>query len=151
MTRLPTFIASLAGRHDGVAAIEFCLTLPIVLALTFGVYDVSRMISARIDYQQAVSEGAGLAIAQPPQISTAPIAAAVAAAANVPAGQVAVGVELRCNDVAMPAGTQACASPADERARFVSISVSGDFVPTWTHFALDRTIEMQVSRTVRVQ
>ena len=151
MTRLRTFIGSLAARQDGVAAIEFCLTLPIVLALTFGVYDVSRMISARIDFQQAVSEGAGLAIAQPPQINVAPIVAAVAAAAKVPSSQVAVGVELRCNDVAMPAGTQACANVADERARFVSISVSGSYVPTWTHFALDRTIEMQVNRTVRVQ
>ena len=151
MIRFRTFIGSLASHQDGVAAIEFCLTLPIVLALTFGVYDVSRMISARIDYQQAVSEGAGLAIAQPPQITTAPIVAAVASAAKVPTSQVSVGVELRCNDVTMPAGTTACASADDERARFVNISVRADFVPTWTHFALDRTINMRVTRTVRVQ
>lgn len=151
MTRLRAFIESLAGRQDGVAAIEFCLTLPLMLALTFGVYDVSRMISARIDFQQAVSEGAGLAIAQPPQITTVPIRAAVASAAKVPASQVSVTVELRCNDVAMPADTLTCADPDDERARFVSISVRGSFVPTWTHFALDRTINMRVARTVRVQ
>ena len=151
MTLLRAFADSLARRQDGVAAIEFCLTLPIVLALTFGVYDVSRMISARIDFQQAVTEGAGLAIAQPPQITTAPIASAVASAAKVPTSQVSVTVELRCNDVTMPAGTPTCASPADERARFVNISVRGDFVPTWTHFALDRNIDMRVARTVRVQ
>jgi Flp pilus assembly protein TadG len=151
MTRLRPFIGSLAARQDGVAAIEFCLTLPIMLALTFGVYDVSRMISARIDFQQAVSEGAGLAIAQPPQITIAPIVAAVASAADVPASQVAVSVELRCNDVAMPTGSVTCASPDDERARFVNIAVSGTFVPTWTHFAVDRAIDMRVSRTVRVQ
>lgn len=151
MTRLRAFIVSLTGRQDGVAALEFCLTLPIMLALTFGVYDVSRMISTRIDFQQAVSEGAGLAIAQPPQITTAPIVAAVASAAKVPSSQVSVGVQLRCNDVAMPAGAVTCASPDDERARFVNISVSGTFVPTWTHFAVDQAIEMQVNRTVRVQ
>lgn len=151
MIRLRAFADSLAGRQDGVAAIEFCLTLPIMLALTFGVYDVSRMISARLDFQQAVTEGAGLAIAQPPQITTAPIAAAVASAAKVPLSQVAVSVRLRCNDVEMAVGTLTCASPDDERARFVNISVRGAFVPTWTHFALDRTINMRVARTVRVQ
>lgn len=151
MIRLRAFADSLAGRQDGVAAIEFCLTLPIMLALTFGVYDVSRMISARLDFQQAVTEGAGLAIAQPPQITTAPIAAAVASAAKVPLSQVAVSVRLRCNDVEMAVGTLTCASPDDERARFVNISVRGSFVPTWTHFALDRTINMRVARTVRVQ
>lgn len=142
---------SLLRRDDGVAAIEFCLSLPIMLALTFGVYDVSRMISGRIDLQQAVTEGAGLAIAQPAHVSTGQIRTAVATAAGVPASQVAVTMQLRCNDVVMPSGTTGCASSSEERARFVSISVRGNFVPTWTHFAVDRTISMQVTRTVRVQ
>ena len=151
MSRLRSLVSSLGARQDGVAAIEFCLTLPIMLALTFGVYDVSRMIAARIDFQQAVTEGAGLAIAQPPQINTGSIVTAVAAAAKVPANQVTVSVQLRCNDVVKPAGTQACASPNEERARYVNISVRGSFVPTWTHFAVNRTVNMRVTRSIRVQ
>jgi Flp pilus assembly protein TadG len=144
-------LKSLGRRDDGVAAIEFCLSLPLMLALTFGVYDVSRMISGRIDLQQAVSEGAGLAIAQPANATTGRIRTAVATAAGLPESRVTVSMELRCNDVVMPSGTTGCASASEERARFVSITINGNFVPTWTHFAVDRTVAMQVNRTVRVQ
>jgi Flp pilus assembly protein TadG len=149
MTMPRALIGSLLRRENGVAAIEFCLTLPLMLVLTFGVYDVSRMISARIDLQQAASEGAGMAIAQPSLATTGQIKTAVMAAAGVPASQVTVTHQLRCDDVDVPAGTVCSASA--ERVRFVNISVRGSFVPTWTHFAVDETVNMEVVRTVRVQ
>lgn len=151
MTTVYRGLRSLLRREDGVAAIEFCLSLPVMLALTLGAYDVSRLISGRIDLQQAVTEGAGLAIAQPAHVTTGQIRTAVAAAAGLPTSRVTVTMQFRCDDVVMPTGTSGCANAAAERARFVSISVSGNFVPTWTHFAIDSTVAMQVTRTVRVQ
>ena len=135
---------------DGVAAIEFCLTLPILLMLTFGAYDVSRMIAARIDYQQAVTETAGLAIAQPPRSNDfGYLIAAAADAADVAPGNVAITRELRCNRVVTSAVT--CPSVSDERAWYVSITINANYVPFWTHFAIRRTVPLRVSRTVRVQ
>lgn len=141
----------LGARQDGVAAIEFCLTMPILLMLTAGAYDVSRLIAKRIDYQQAVTEGAGLAIAQPPQNDFTYLINAVAAAAEVPTSKVAVSKRLRCNDVLMPVGSTTCASTSDERAWFVNIGVQGSYVPFWTHFAVNGTIALDITRTVRVQ
>lgn len=151
MIRRLASLRSIACREEGVAAIEFCLTLPLLLALTLGVYDVSRLIAARLDYQQAVTEAAGLAIAQPPQNDLSYLVNAVAAAAKVPTSKVSVSRQLRCNGVAMPTTAQTCASTSDERAWFVSISVEGRYVPFSTHFALDHVIDMRVARTVRVQ
>lgn len=144
-------LAQIGRRDDGVAAIEFCLTMPILLMMSAGAYDVSRLIAARIDYQQAVTEGAGLAIAQPPQNDFNYLINAVAAAAKVPTSKVSVSRRLRCNDVLMPVGSTGCASTADERAWYVNIGVQGSYVPFWTHFAVDGAIPINITRTVRVQ
>lgn len=136
-------------REDGVAAIEFCLVLPMLLLMTVGAYDVSRLIAARMDYQQALSEAAGLAMAQPPQDTNDTLINAVAAAASVPATSVTVTRETRCNNV--PVTTAACPNPSDERSRFFSITVRGSFRPMWTHFAIKTTVPITINRTIRYQ
>ena len=150
MIGLACLARDLRRCRDGVAAIEFCLTLPILRLLTFGAFDVSRMIAARIDYQQAVTETAGLAIAQPPRSNNFDyLISAATAAAHVPAGSVAIARELRCSGAVTSAVT--CPSVSDERAWYVSITISANYVPFWSHFAIRRTVPLRVSRTVRVQ
>src|SRR3546814_4004783 len=49
-------IRSLSGTlpdRRGVAAIELAFTLPVLTFLSLGAFDVARMLSAQIDYQQA--------------------------------------------------------------------------------------------------
>src|SRR3546814_12401319 len=67
-------IRSLSGTlpdRRGVAAIELAFTLPVLTFLSLGAFDVARMLSAQIDYQQAAAEVASLALARPPQSDTA--------------------------------------------------------------------------------
>lgn len=151
MTAMLRRLAGIGARDDGVAAIEFCLTLPILLMMTAGAYDVSRLIAARIDYQQAVTEAAGLAIAQPPQNDLTYLVNATAAAAKVPTSKVSVSKRLRCNDVLMPVGSTTCASTADERAWYVNIGVVGTYTPFWSHFQVNQPVTINITRTVRVQ
>lgn len=146
-TRLSS-LARLWRNQRGVAAIEFCLTLPVLLALTVGAFDVSRLIAARIDYQQALTEVAGLAIAQPPQGSLTDIINATVAAANVPSSAVTVTRRVECNGILVTTST--CADPTQEQAIFVSIQVAATYVPTFTHFGLDANVPMRITRTVRV-
>jgi len=150
MRRLLTLLYSLRRSNCGVAAVEFCLTLPALLLMTAVAYDVSRLISTRMDYQQALTEGAGLAIAQPPQGSNfGYIVNAVAAAAGVSPSNVAVTRQLRCNGTVVAAVS--CPSTSDERAWFVSITVNGSYVPFWTHFTMKESTPITITRTVRVQ
>jgi len=143
-------ISRLLFAEDGVAAIEFCIAMPVLLMMTLGVHDVSRMIAARVDYQQAVTETVGLALARPPQDgeSLDYLRNAAAAAAGVPANDVSVVRQVRCNNVV----TQNSACPQqDQFALYVSVTINGGFTPTWTHFGVDRPVSMTVSRTLRIR
>lgn len=134
----------------GVAALEFCLTLPILMALTFGAYDVSRLVEQRIDYQQALAEAGGLAIAQPAlSINYDYMKSVIAEAADVPTTAVSVTRELQCDGVVVT--TLICPESGDQRAIFVTMSVSGIFEPSWRHFSVDRDVPVRVTRVIRVQ
>lgn len=148
MNAVPKILRRLKASERGVAAIEFCLTLPVLLALTFGAYDVSRMVAKRIDYQQALTEAAGLAIAFPPQGSVDYLVNAAAAAASVPATSVVVTRRVECNGTLVTTAT--CGDPTQEQAIYVSFRISATYVPSFSHFSVDASVPMTVTRTVRV-
>jgi len=137
-------------RHErGVAAIEFCLTLPVLLMLTVGAYDVSQLISARIALQQALTEVEGLAIAQPPQGDDfSYLTDALAAAGGVPAANVSVRREISCNGTVVT--SIVCPSVTDHRAIFVVLTLERTYIPTSTHFGVARPVPMRITRTIRV-
>lgn len=140
----------IARAQEGVAAIEFCLTLPILLMMTVGAYDISQMIATRMDYQQALTEVAGLAIAQPPQgESYGYLKNAAATAAKVDAEKITITSDYRCNNASVTGST--CPNATDERALYVSITVTGNYTPKWQHFGIDASVPMTITRTVRVQ
>src|SRR3546814_13999398 len=81
----------------GVAAIELAFTLPVLTFLSLGAFDVARMLSAQIDYQQAAAEVASLALARPPQSDTAYLKQAAMSASGLTEDKVTVATSLTCN------------------------------------------------------
>ena len=147
---VPAKRTSLLFCQRGVAAIEFGLTLPILLAMTLGVYDASQLIARRIDYQQALTEAAGLAIAQPAQaIKYDYMKSMIASAASLPVSAVSVTSEMRCDGVVVTG--LMCPENGDERALYVRMSISATYVPTWSFFAAGRSLPISITRVVRVQ
>lgn len=131
----------------GTAAIELAFTLPILLLLSVGAFDVSMLIAKQIDYQQAAAEVASLALARPPQADTAYLKTAVATAAGLDESKVTITTSLKCNGVA----SNSSCTVGQEQARFVTLTMQGQYVPVWTHFGIDHTIDMTVTRTIRYQ
>src|SRR3546814_7414177 len=84
----------------GVAAIELAFTLPVLTFLSLGAFDVARMLSAQIDYQQAAAEVASLALARPPQSDTAYLKQAAMSASGLTEDKVTVATSLTCNGTA---------------------------------------------------
>ncbi len=54
----PSQIARVLGRRDGVAAIEFAIMAPMLIALLIGTVEIGLAIRAAIETQEAVSAGA---------------------------------------------------------------------------------------------
>lgn len=142
--RAPTEV--LADQR-GLAVIELAMTLPVLTMLSIGAFDVSRMIATQIDYQQAAAEVASLAIARPPQSDTAYLKTAAAAASGLNEADITVTTKITCNGVDSNAN---CAS-GQEQARYVTLTMNGQYVPVWTHFGIDDTVNLTVTRVVRYQ
>lgn len=57
-------------RDRGAAAVEIALVLPLLIAMLFGIIDVSRLFNAELQLSQAAREGARLASLRPNPTST---------------------------------------------------------------------------------
>lgn len=131
----------------GVAAIELAFTLPVLTFLSLGAFNVARLLSAQIDYQQAAAEVASLALARPPQSDTAYLKQAAMTASGLTEDKVTVATSLTCNGTASNSN---CAS-GQEQARYVIVTLNGQYAPLWTHFGVSQTINLDVVRKVRYQ
>src|SRR3546814_409238 len=97
---MPSSLRTLIADHRGLAAIELAFTLPVLTLLSLGAFDISRMLSTQIEYQQAAAEVASLAIARPPQSDTSYLKTVAAAASGLPESQVTAVLSLTCNGTA---------------------------------------------------
>ena len=127
---------ALIRNERGVSAVELGISLPILLMLTVGAVDVSNLISARLDLEQAAQRTTDLALASRPRTSNGDyLVAEAAAASGQPARNVSVDIFLECDGVRQPDFAAAC--PDDElRARFASVSIRRDYRPMFDYSKL---------------
>lgn len=131
-----TLIKKAVRDERGASAVELGLSMPILLMLTVGAVDVSNLISARLDLEQAAQRATDLALASRPRSSDgAYLVAEASAASGQPAHNVAVEIFLECDGVRQPDFAAPC--PEGElRARFASVSISRDYEPMFDYRTL---------------
>ena len=123
--------------NNGIGALELALALPVLMLLLAGMIDMSRVISSRIDMEQAAIRATEFALAVRPTSSSSDyIKTEAATAANVPANNVTVQIFLECNGVRQTDFNTICPSTQDQ-ARFVSVSIrrTVNAVFDWTSLA----------------
>lgn len=119
----------------GVSAIELGVSLPILMMLTVGAVDLSNLISARLDLEQAAQRTTDLALASHPRSKNgAYLVAEAVEASGQPEENVEVDIFLEC-DGKRSDFSKACAD-GEARARFASVSISRDFEPMFDYSAL---------------
>lgn len=116
----------LRADKRGTGAMELSLVLPILMLLVVGMVDISRMVAARIDTEQAAQRATDFALAIRPNGNNGTyIRNEAANAAGVPSSDVTVDIFLECNGTRQGSFTGTCSSGQD-RARFVSVSIDRD-------------------------
>jgi hypothetical protein len=127
---------ALIRDERGVSAVELGISLPILLMLTVGAVDVSNLISARLDLEQAAQRTTDLALAARPRSSNgAYLVAEAAAASGQPAGNITVDIFLECDGVRQLSFAEAC-DDGELHARFASVAISRDYQPLFDYRAL---------------
>lgn len=137
MTDFTQKLRCLAGDRTGTGALELALALPMLMLLLVGMIDVSRLVSSRIDVEQAAQRATDYALAVRPTSSKSTYIRNEAAKVNgVNLSDVTVDIFLECDGVRRDSFNDVCGSTQDS-ARFVSVKIKRavDFVFDWSSFA----------------
>ncbi|MEB3414547.1 TadE/TadG family type IV pilus assembly protein [Alteriqipengyuania sp. WL0013] len=121
---LSPLLRRLRRDEAGVGLLELALVAPILMLLCLGMVDVSRLVSAKIDLEQAAQRTTDFALSRRPTSNNGSyLVTEAAAAAGVPAKDVTVELFLECNGVKQTDFNTAC--PAGQaQARFASIAIT---------------------------
>ena len=137
MTLISRLRPSLWRDNAGTSALELALGLPVLMLLLVGMIDVSTLVAARIDAEQAAQRATDYALAvRPSSGSTTYIRDEAAKAPNVDANDVSVDIFLECDGVRQQDFRDTCASTEDS-ARFVNVEITRDvdFLFDWGAFS----------------
>lgn len=128
---------SLKRDEQGVALVEMAMSIPLLMLLCLGMIDISRLIAAKIDLEQAAQRTTDFVLAKrPTDGKTTKYIAEAASAADVPTSQVTFQFFLECDGVRANAVTDECLD-GETTARFAYVSIA-DAVPTdfnWSKMA----------------
>jgi Flp pilus assembly protein TadG len=129
--KLLAFGRTIAGDRTGFGAMELGLALPFLVLLSLGMVDASKLISTKIDYEQAAQRTTDFALAKRPNGSDGTYLKTEAAnAAGVASENVSVSIFLECNGVQQQDFDASCAA-GEIPARFAEVTISS---PVATEF-----------------
>lgn len=155
-----SLLARLAADQRGTSFIELAFLMPVLLMLLLGSVDMSRMISARMDLEQAAQRTTDFALSSRPNGSnTSYLVAEAASASGLPANHVTVDLFLECNGSRMVDFDAGCPA-GNVRARYVTVSIEDQIEPMfdWSNLggllginAFDSAFTVVGDSTVRFQ
>jgi hypothetical protein len=153
-------LRALAADERGLSVIELAIALPILLMLLLGAMDVSQMITAKLNMEQAAQRTTDFALSARPQNSdTAYLIAEAMRASGQPEENVDAAIYLECGGVREVDFYTDCPI-GQSRARYVRIAIRQDVRPMvdWSslgaligYHGLSRSITVAGDSVVRFQ
>ena len=131
-----TILKRLSRDIRGTGAMELALCLPMLLVLLVGMIDVSRLVAARIDAEQAAQRATDYALAvRPRSANGAYIRNQATSDGTTLAEDVSVDIFLECDGERQADFRRMC-DAGEDTARFVSVEIDRDvdFVFDWSRF-----------------
>ncbi|MFN2100271.1 TadE/TadG family type IV pilus assembly protein [Altererythrobacter sp. MF3-039] len=139
MPKLSIFktLRALKRDQEGVALVEMAMSIPLLMLLCLGMIDISRLVAAKIDLEQAAQRTTDFVLAKRPTDGrTTKYTAEAAEAAGVGTDKVTVTFFLECDGVRADKVTDECLD-TETTARFAYVSIA-DAVQTdfnWSKMA----------------
>lgn len=122
----------LARDERGLGMVEMALTAPLLLLLSLGMIDISNLVAANIDLEQAAQRTTDYALAERPKNSnTTYLRDEAIKASGLEAKNVTVTLFLECDGLAQDFNS-ACL-PGESQARFASVAITR-LVPTMVNW-----------------
>lgn len=145
-------IRNLCASAQGSVVIETAIVAPVLVLLSLGTFDVSRMVARQHELQIGATdlEGIVLAVAKGPGTNVTLIRNALASSLNLPLSKVGVVKIYRCgSSTSMVAASSSCPDPNDTSV-YVQVTLTDTYSPLWTQFGVGSALNYNLVRTVQV-
>ncbi len=152
MDSLRTLIRSFCASTHGSVVIETAIVAPVLVILSLGTFDVSRMVARQHELQTGATdlEGIVLAVAKGAGTNVTTIRNALATSLNLPLSKVTVVKVYRCGkDAGTVALVSDCPDPNDTSV-YVKVTLNDSYTPLWTKFGVGSQLNYNLIRTVQV-
>ena len=152
MFSLSNHIRSICLNTCGSVVIETAIVAPVLVLLSLGTFDVSRMVARQHELQTGATdlEGIVLAVVKGPGTNTTTIRSALSTSLNLPLSNVTVVKVYRCgSSTSMVSAISACSDPADV-STYVQVTLSDRYTPVWTQFGVGGPLNYNLVRTVQI-
>lgn len=149
---LNQMIARLRNEQLGAMAIETAFILPVLIVMSLGGFETSRIISRQFELQSVAGEAEVIALAAASGASTDvnKLKKILKASADLDDDQIAITRFYRCNaNTDTVASAESC-NEDDVVTDYVQLRISDSYTPIWTDFGVGETIDMEVERTVLI-
>ena len=152
MFSLRTLVRGLCASTHGSVVIETAIVAPVLVVLSLGTFDVSRMVARQHELQTGATylEGIVLAVAKGAGTNVTTIRNALATSLNLPLSKVNVVKIYRCgSDTSMVSLASDCSDPNDTSV-YVKVTLNDSYTPLWTQFGVGSPLNYNLVRTVQV-
>lgn len=163
MTSFRTLVARLRADERGMAAIETALVAPVLILMSIGGFEVSRMVARQHELQGGAIEATAIALAanQGAETDVTELEALLEDSLGLTENEVTVTKVFRCDADTTYVETSAECENDDEdenenrrrRSRvssYISIELSDTYTPTWSHFVPGGGFTFHVDRMAQI-
>jgi len=151
--RMAKSLGRIARETRGSMAIETALVAPVLVMLSVGSFEVSRMVSRQQELQNGVEEAQAIALAanMGAETNTQQLATILKDSLGLYTSQVTVTKLYRCNNQStLTATATACSGSSDVLSSYVKIQLRDSFQPIWSKIGVKRGFNYNVTRMVQL-
>lgn len=139
----------LAADQRGTMVVETAIVTPVLVLLSLGTFQVSKLVARQAELDGAAAEGAAIAIASAPDTAAkrTTLQQVIMTSTGLTSDEVTISAAFRCNSSASYV-TDSTSCTSGVVSNFVKIYVTDTFTPTWTEFGIGSNITFRVTRYV---
>jgi Flp pilus assembly protein TadG len=136
----------------GSIAIETAIVAPVLAILSLGGFEVSAMVARQTELQGAASEAESIALSASPDTAAErdTVKNVIMASTGLEPGEVTVVEKFRCGDAPIIVATQTSCEEGITVWKYVEITLTTSYTPTWQSWGFGKTVNYNVVRRVMI-
>lgn len=142
----------IAGDQRGSFAIETAFVAPVLILMTFGIFEVGTIVARQHELQSAANEVEIIILAtnQGAATDVATVKSIVRESLNLTANEVTLSQSYRCGTAATLVASETTCDEDDIVSSYINVSITEQYVPKWTYMGIGTPLTFSVNRRVQV-